>query len=115
MIEVGKIQRNKDHTNAGKITELDQERNSLLRLRKARDNNEFQKALGHSSETITCSRSHTECVLLKGKFNPCQECALEKERQANVSNKAVPRTKITESHFLTSDHHQSLGDMAVGC
>ncbi len=66
---------------------------SLTRKGFSRGINECDKALGHSSEAITCATVCAEGILLKENFNPCEYCALGKERQTNVSKKAVPRSK----------------------
>ncbi len=64
----------------------------MIRKGGTRDVNEYHKALGHPSEAITCGTAHAERILLKGNFSHCEDCALEKARQANVNKKAVPRS-----------------------
>ena len=64
----------------------------MIRKGAARDINEYHKALGHPLETITHATAYAEGVLLKGKFEPCEDCALGKARQANVSKIFVPRS-----------------------
>ena len=63
-----------------------------MRKGAARDINEHHKSFGHSSKTITCATAHAEGALSKGKFEPCEDCALAKARQANVSKRFVPRS-----------------------
>ena len=53
---------------------------SLIRKGPARDINDYNKALGHPSETITCATAHASGVLLKEKFQPCKDCALGKAK-----------------------------------
>ncbi len=77
---------------AEESTEWHQYKGSLIRKGRTRDINEYHKALGHPSEAITCASAHAEGVSLKGNFNPCEDCALGKARQNNVSKKAVPRS-----------------------
>ena len=90
--EAGMRQRSESCKKAGKIAELYQEKSSLIRKGAAKDINKYHKELDHSSETITHATAYAEGVLLKGKFEPCEDCALEKARQANVSKRFVPRS-----------------------
>ena len=64
----------------------------MIRNGAVREINEYHKAFGHPPETITHETAHAEGVLLKGKFKPCEDCALGKARQANVSKRFVPRS-----------------------
>ncbi len=91
MMEIGMIQRNETTKQAKIITNLLKHKDSLIGKGETREINEQHKALGHPSEAITCATAHAEGILLKGKFNPCEDCTLGKARQANVSKKAVPR------------------------
>ncbi len=72
------IQRNKNSKHARKITELLQYKVSLTRKGETRDVNEYFKALGHPSERITHATAHAEGILLKGMFNPNEDCFLGK-------------------------------------
>ncbi len=89
--EVGMIQRNENWKQAETSTKWHQHKDSLIRNRVTRDMNQYHNALGHSSEAITCATAHAEGTLLKGYFNPCEDCSLGKARQANVFL-AVPRS-----------------------
>ncbi len=86
------IQRSENWKQAGKSTEQHENKYSLIRKGVTRDINQYHKALGHPSEAITRATAHAEGILLKGNFSPCEDCALGKARQANVSKKAVPRS-----------------------
>ncbi len=83
MTELGMIQKNETTKQAGMITEFLKHKDSLIRKGVTRDVNEHHKALGHPSEAITCETAHAGGILLKGKFNPREDCALGKARQAN--------------------------------
>ncbi len=93
--EVGMMQRNENWKQAEKSTCLHQHKGSLIRKGRTRDINEYHKALGHPSEAITSETAYVEGILLKGNFNPCEDCALGKAIQANVSKKAVTRSTNT--------------------
>ena len=72
-----------------------------------RETNEFHKALGHLSESITHATAKVEGIVLIGKFNTCEDCPLGKARQMNGSKKAVTRSsEIGEKLFWTSVHLQ---------
>ncbi len=88
--EVSMIQRKENWEQASKSTEQHHHNGTLIRKRRTRDINEYHKALGHPSEAITCAKAHAEGILLKGNFNPSEDCTLGKARQANVSKKADP-------------------------
>ncbi len=90
--EVGMIQRNENWKQSGKSTEWHQHKGFLIRKGGTKDINEYHKALGHPSQAITRTRDYAEGILLKGNFHPCEDCALGKARQANMSKKAVPRS-----------------------
>ncbi len=83
--EVSMIQRNENWKQAEKSTEWHQHKGSLIRKGRTRDINKYYKALCHPSEAITHATAHAKGVLLKRNFNPCEDCALGKARQANVS------------------------------
>ena len=70
-----------------------------------REINVFHKALGPPSESITHRTAKAESIVLTGKFNNYEDCALGKARQMNVSKKAVARSsEIAERLFWTSVH-----------
>ncbi len=98
--EVGMIQRNGNWKQAEKSTEWHQHKDSLIRKEITRDINEYHKALGHPSESITHATAHAEGILLKGNFNPCEDCALGKARQVKMSKKAVPKSTNKEERLF---------------
>ncbi len=110
--ELGMIPRNENWKQAEKSTECQQHRDSLIRKGRTRDINEYHKALGHPSEAITHATAQAEGILLKGNFSPCEDCALGKARQTNVSKKAVPgSTNKGEQLFIdtSSPSTKSMG------
>ncbi len=77
--EVGMIQRNENWKQAVKSTEWHENKYSLIRKGGTRIH-EYHKALGHPPEAIACATAHADGILLKGTFNPCEDCALGKAR-----------------------------------
>ena len=72
-----------------------------------REINAFHKALGHESESITHATAKAEGIMLTGKVNTCEDCALGKARQTNVSKKEVIRSSdFCERLLWTSVHLQ---------
>ena len=72
-----------------------------------RETNAFHKAWGHPSESITHATAKTEGIMLTGKFKTCEDCALGKARQMNVSKKVVTRSSVVgERLFWMSVHLQ---------
>ncbi len=84
----------------------------MIRKGRTRDINDYHKALGHPSEAITRATAYAEGALLKGNFNPSEDYALGKARQANMSKKAVPRStnKGEQLHIdIGSPSNKSMG------
>ncbi len=69
------IQRNENSMYKRKTTELHQHKCSLTRKGNREDINEYQKALCHPSDAITCATALADDVLMKGEFNPYRDCS----------------------------------------
>ncbi len=100
MMELGMIQRNETTKQAGIITELLKNKDSLTRKGEKREFNDYHKVLGHPLEAITCVTAHVEGILLMGKFNTFEDCTLGKVRQSNTSKKKVPRSTYKGERLL---------------